>query len=407
MKDKIDIYPPSSGRAGQSFMTISNWTMRSRKRRFTLLALIALYLVFKLFKSNTSDSSTFRSVLYTGGNNTHAPSPEPPFSAKLPDGSEKQNPVGGSDSPLSESPKSSTFKPPKPVEEERNTTLAITTTVLKPGPTFTTWLDYHLRRFDLIIVFMDDPNERQKLERLVSGKPVVLLEGSAEAPEMKPATRLLVRQDTNNAAAIAYALTQNITWLLHIDIDELFFEDGDRSWANREDVGNFRFDNHEAVPSSRNITDFFEECTLFWINGKKTFMAYDNGKSAVRLSPEVVPMGPHRFGKFKGDDVTVKQPMILHYSTPTFESWVAKYKFYGDFPDYWEDDHTTNALTFMLESRDHVQKALATGNWEEARKFYDSLIPDAETRHTLFESGVLRQYMPFADIPKHEISKPH
>ena len=98
--------------------------------------------------------------------------------------------------------------------------------------------------------------------------------------------------------------------------------------------------------------------------------------------------------------------MILHYPTTSFESWVAKYTYYGDFPDYWEDDLTENKLTFMLESRDIVQKALATGDWKAAREYYNSLIPDPETRKQLLESGVLRQYQPFGD-DQQVISKPH
>ena len=38
-------------------------------------------------------------------------------------------------------------------------TIAIVTTIVNPGPSFPVWLDYHLRRFDLMMVFMDDPRE--------------------------------------------------------------------------------------------------------------------------------------------------------------------------------------------------------------------------------------------------------
>ena len=399
MKQQSNSHPQSSSCISQPCTTIYNWTIRNKKRRFILLAFIAVFLVFKLLNRGRPDLSTFDSTTYTGDENVHAPHPDPPLSVKLQkESSNKQIPIVDSGSHLSEPPIFPIRNVSKSTaDEEKGVTLAITTTVLKPGPTFPIWLDYHLRRFDLIIIFMDDPAERPSLERIVSGKPVVLFEGSTAAAEMKPATRLVVRQDKNNEVAVAYGLTQNITWLLHIDIDELFYEDGDQDWQNQEKIGQYRFHNHEAVPSPHNLANFFEECTFFWVNGQKRFMAYDNGKAAVRLSPDVVPWGPHNFGHYKGEDISVKRPMILHYSTPSFESWVAKYKHYGDFPDYWEDDYTKNGLEFMLESRDYVKEALATGDWQKAHKFYDSLIPDPETRESLLETGVLRQYRPLVE----------
>ena len=78
------------------------------------------------------------------------------------------------------------------------------------------------------------------------------------SPEMKPATRLVLRQDKNNETGIAFALSRNITWLLHIDIDEIFYEDGDRSWQYQENVGQYRFDNHESVPLSHICLQFLQ-----------------------------------------------------------------------------------------------------------------------------------------------------
>jgi hypothetical protein len=84
--------------------------------------------------------------------------------------------------------------------------------------------------------------------------------------------------------------------------------------------------------------------------------------------------------------------MILHYANPSFESWVAKYIFYGNFPDYWYGDpEQSNGLQFMLQSRDECRAALETGNWDNTRKFYYSMIPDEnETEEWVWRGELLR-----------------
>ena len=298
-------------------------------------------------------------------------------------------PHPGSSSPVDSAP-----------ERRRKTTLAIVTTILRPGPSFRTWLDYHLQHgTDLIIVFLDDPAERPSIERIVQGRRVVLLDGSKVASDMTPESRLILRQEENNNAGIAYALSRNITWLMHIDIDELFYEDGDQSWRDDEDVGEFSFLNHEAVPLRHESTNYFADCHLFKTNtGILPFMAYANGKSVVRLAPGVEELGPHEFWGYHGERKEVEKPMILHYANPSFESWVAKYKFYGNFSDYWRDDpDDPKDFPFMLESRDHLQAAEATGNWEAARNFYYSMIPDERDIEDLIQNGDLLIIDPFSD----------
>lgn len=272
------------------------------------------------------------------------------------------------------------------------------TTVLNPDPTFPVWLDYHLRRFSLIIVFLDDPSEQPLLERLVKGKPVVFFNGSTEWSDSTP-DRLILRQQANTNAALAYALTKNITWLLHIDIDELFYEDGDRSWENWDHVGSIQFINHEAVASPHEIVNFFEECTIFRLDGDGTpFMAYILGKSVVRVTPGAYATGPHLFEGYQGEKINVRVPMILHYPTPTFDRWVAKYKLYGNFSDLWFDDPDNPIIQFMATSRDLVHAAIASGNWDDARKFYYSWIPDNATTEQYLSEGEFRHITPLTDM---------
>jgi hypothetical protein len=274
--------------------------------------------------------------------------------------------------------------------------MAICTTVLNPAPSFAVWLDYHLQRADLMVIFMDDPQERPLFEAMTEGKPVLLLNGAADDADRTP-SGVMNRQNANTRVAINCALSRGISWLLHIDSDEIFYDSGDTSWRTLTNVGHVTFVNHEAVPLKHGMVDnCFTDCTLFKVNGRMEFSAYGNGKSAVRVTPEVRPCGVHLFTGYGGEHRNTQHPAILHYPSPTFEAWVAKFTHYGKFSNYWFDDaHQPISLRFMLESRDQVHAALDSGDWDAARRYFDAQIPDAATCRLLLQTGALRHYRPF------------
>ena len=284
-------------------------------------------------------------------------------------------------------------------------TMAVTTTAVNPGAMLKAWLEYHLHRFDFIMVFIDDPSERTLFEtirhELHNDTRIMLLDGYPDRSDMSP-SGVMNRQNSNTQVAVDIALQNNITWLLHIDSDELFYEpDGDRSWQTLEGVDHVTFLNHEAIPLAHKVTNPFLECTLFKVNGRLEFIAYGNGKSAVRLAPGVQSWGVHAFTGYNGEHIdmrehgTLQSPVILHYPNVCFESWVQKYKSYGRFSSFWFDDPTqVLTLTFMLESRDQLHKALENGKWEEAREFFNSMIPDREACERMLKKGDLRRYTP-------------
>jgi len=291
-----------------------------------------------------------------------------------------------------------------PIEPEKppvytNKSIAITTTVLHPDPTLPIWLDYHLRRADVILIFMDDPGERPIFERLIQGRTVVLFDGSDEAHHMTPESGIIYRQDANNARAIEFARSHNITWLMHIDPDELFYEEGDQSWETDSNLGHIRFTNHEAIFLPYEAVNFFTNCSVFRSdNQSETMLAYYFGKSAVRIAGDVASCGPHMFKGFEGEDRYVRRPMILHYPTPTFDRWVAKYTHYGNFSGNWYDDpNSPLGFPFMLGSRNHILAALASGNWDAARAYFNSHIPDPSTIERRVQTGDLLRICPFPD----------
>ncbi|CAN0233960.1 unnamed protein product [Ectocarpus sp. 6 AP-2014] len=141
------------------------------------------------------------------------------------------------------------------------------------------------------------------------------------------ATEVPARQSLNAEDALQRASTMGLDWLLHLDIDELFFTSEpsvqphfDR--LNELGVEQMTYANHEAVPLREEVTDYFREVrtfkvnhlllplshevaerTRFWrrrTNHGQYMLAYDNGKSAVRVLPDrVVPQSVHRWRTLK------------------------------------------------------------------------------------------------------------
>ncbi|KAF2222615.1 hypothetical protein BDZ85DRAFT_130176 [Elsinoe ampelina] len=263
--------------------------------------------------------------------------------------------------------------------------IALVTTGLAPGLGFSTWLAYYLQYVTLIIIYADSlSSQRQFADLIGQDLPVYVFLGSTKSPEMSPESRIMLRQDENLADAIDLLLhgplNYDISWLLHLDTDELlYFPSHPSTWdfdALSQGAPALHFSNYEAIPLSHPVTDPFRECTNFLLNSRENkFMAYGNGKSAVRLKPGIKPNGPHGFrgwGMRESErKVPAEQAVVLHYPTPDFESWKAKFQRYGKFPDYWYgDEKMPNRMEFMLRSRDVVARAEETGEWEEARGWF-------------------------------------
>ncbi|BCK57437.1 hypothetical protein [Nocardia wallacei] len=275
--------------------------------------------------------------------------------------------------------------------------LVICTTVLTPGPNYQTWIDYHLRRADLILIFMDDPGERPLFEPFAKHPKVILLPGH-ERSDLTP-SGLMDRINTNTQFVVNFAANHGIDWVMALDQDEILFDGGDTSWRSMPDVGHITFVNHEAVPVDHEVSNFYTECTLFRINGRSEFMAYGNGKSAVRATSGV-HAGAHDFSGYRGEHRIVEKPAILHYPNPTFDSWVTKFSNFTNFSDNWRDNPDDPIrLSFMLRSRDLVHAAIESGDWDEARAYFHSWIPDTDTREKLLTTGALQHFDPMAEQP--------
>jgi hypothetical protein len=294
---------------------------------------------------------------------------------------------------------------------------AIVTTLRDANLVIDSFIKYHLSiGFDCIFLFFDDPND-VSIKTAEKYPNVIVIRNDDALHRMWEKTRLygqdklirrfidtevMARQELNVEIAIGLALEKRIDWLLHLDIDELFYcptltvTQHFQTISDR-DVRRISYLNYEAIPERSDIEDFFKEVVLFkksplalsggWFNNtqlelvkampelpNRFFLFYGNGKSAARVNESLWPDGVH---SFRPADKTEKpeistDPLILHYPCCGFEHFWRKYKTLGHFPEKWFDeiDIAESGNTFHLEARDVVSR----NDRSAAKDFYEKRI---------------------------------
>lgn len=190
---------------------------------------------------------------------------------------------------------------------------------------------------------------------------------------------LTALQLSNMAVGLDLARSDGVRWLLHIDCDELFYPDkGDArehfALLDALSIGQARYINHEAIPERDEHDDYFAEITLFKRNGAEVppeifeslrpfwqrrghyFLAYDNGKCAVRTLPGVTPATVHgfRLPVVPLGRATLSSPSILHYPFTSFERYWTKFQRFGRFTSGELLGQSWNMPQFLGQSRDLV-----------------------------------------------------
>lgn len=261
--------------------------------------------------------------------------------------------------------------------------LALVSTVKSLTSTFLSWCDYHLKIFDKLFIWIDDPMELGS--PFVPADPRIEIALGAQIRSGSIHGDLMYRQDANASATVKICLASGIEWLCHLDSDELLFTSS-REQLEQEfepDCGQVRFSNHEAWPVWES-DNFFLECLTFKRNGKHAFNFYANGKAAVRCSSAVQALDAHRFTGFSGRSRWSSRFCVLHYPCATFKLWCEKYRTLGPFPDFWWDDrHLPIKLPFHLISRDLYAACLRMGDFSEAEQFFRRQLLTAAQRDAL------------------------
>lgn len=292
---------------------------------------------------------------------------------------------------------------------------AIVATVLAPGRSITSFVRYHLEiGFERFYLFFDDPADPDAaLVKHLPGVSVLRSDAALEARRRRLLGRarlapfldgpgrargapeaLMARQIGNAAIAIPLARRDGIAWLLHIDCDELFYPGPPAPGAATAHferlaacgVGRAHYTNHEAVCAAPEHGDPFREITLFkrnpsvlpeeallatadyWSRRGGYFLAYENGKSAVRAIEGAEPAGPHGFRLPPGElgSCHLALPAVLHYPYSGFERYWRKHARLGDFRGDSALGRPWEPPPFLLASRDLVRE----GRVEDARRLY-------------------------------------
>lgn len=256
--------------------------------------------------------------------------------------------------------------------DELGVKVGIVITVKDPGIEFDSWICYHLSiGFDKIYIFFDDPNDHYiNMVKRYSNYSVQVIPRSDRLLNRWKKTKVwenfrwwidvevMARQCLNAEIGLELALKDGISWLLHIDADELFYApDYNNIHEHFEQLHRQNFDqavylNYEGVPEQLESENFFKTITLFkqntitivsqtsydkyneWWDHKATyFTGYWTGKAAIRVSKDVYPLEVTRFYKKDEKRANFDGPIILHYINPTYSHTKKKYQTLGKFED--------------------------------------------------------------------------
>lgn len=196
---------------------------------------------------------------------------------------------------------------------------------------------------------------------------------------------VMVRQEYNAYLGSYFAKEIDIDWLLHIDIDELLYLNGNNLSQHllamqRKGLGGCIYTNYEAIPVQlhsdciyRSTTffkkNFFKRGTWFFSEEQREFIKnsswlsdfffnyYQNGKAAANIHNELVVEDVHAMwggGNRSLEFLSVDDPIILHFPVATIKEFKKKYKRLGNFADFWKGFLRAGKFidTFHLEARD-------------------------------------------------------
>jgi hypothetical protein len=277
---------------------------------------------------------------------------------------------------------------------------ALTSTVRFLDHTFTDWCYHHLRLFDYLIIYVDDPKELGSA-RIPRVDARIEVSVGAQFKRGSVQNTLMHRQDENALAAVRRCCELGIRWLCHLDADELLVtNESHLSWTSVDtDVGLIVFKNHEVCPVWE-ADNPFRDCSYFKLSGRVPFCYYVNGKAAVRVNPNVRPWAAHWFVEHVGRVETATWACVLHYSPATFERWLRKYRCLGPFGDHWYEDPTLPIMPFHTLSRDICANEGKSNQIEAARRFFGEFVWSEERLAEGLRSGIIQQFAPLADLPE-------
>ncbi len=358
------------------------------------------------------------------------------------------------------------------------------------------FIEYHLKiGFKHIYIFFDDENDHgiTNVKKIFNDDGITVIKNDgalklkwqANCPSYESLipyieNEVQARQRLNCELALRFAYKKRYDWLLHIDSDELFYTEKNDNIQSHfkslsdKNIGHMTYLNFEGVPeemhghinggsdigsSDMDRYDYFKNVTLFrkhhsivsmnqralesmkyWENRRnhgQYFIAYDIGKSAVRVMPNVECTNVHKFtilnskvsagtstsnainnnndaekidtsvvsssslkyctavldGRNLNIDNYCKMtdPVILHYVVCGLPWLKAKYDILGAFPNSWYGGKIPIAPSFHRDARDLILNKNNTNTI--VKRFYEKEIMLDKRQNTkeyndMIESGV-------------------
>ncbi|ADB36946.1 glycosyltransferase family 2 protein [Spirosoma linguale] len=283
---------------------------------------------------------------------------------------------------------------------------SIVTTLRNADATLDYFIAYHLSiGFDHLFLFFDDPDD-PGFARYEHNPAITVRRHDASLRRQWLRTRaasdyyvfadreVMARQVMNVDLALQMAQDAGIDWLLHIDADELFYTPNQSVSEHFTDLASqgicvARYLNHEAIPETDRIQNFFAEVSLFkrnretltqrqvnWLKSNLTkqtpyFSFYKNGKAAAVVSPNTYPDGVHEFESVKMPTLLTNGPYILHFPCCGFDHFLDKYRTLGWFPDRWFE--CGKAIEQIIPVHSWSRDVVQTGDMERIKAFYNQL----------------------------------
>jgi hypothetical protein len=192
---------------------------------------------------------------------------------------------------------------------------------------FDTWIEYHLSiGIDYIFLEVEDTPELKIITDKYSN---VIANFINDSDKKDNYWTLIDRQRLFFEKVKRLSLSLNLQWLIHSDADELLCCSKPLKQILSEVQSKYdtvHFDNYEAVYLNDSCENVFYQTNTFRYKNK---LSYANGKSAVRLSENSQWSGPHKFGGNRLD-IKPRIAVILHFESPTFDSWYEKFSTSSD-----------------------------------------------------------------------------
>ncbi|MCK8495291.1 glycosyltransferase family 2 protein [Spirosoma sp. RP8] len=302
---------------------------------------------------------------------------------------------------------------------------SLVTTLRNADTTLDYFINYHLSiGFDHLFLFFDDPDDKGFI-RYEHHPSITAIKHDTVLRNLWLQTRsaidnyafadreVMARQVMNVDLALQMAQEAGIDWLLHIDVDELFYSPNQSVWEHFNELSSrgisvARYFNHEANPETDCIQNYFGEVSLFkrnretltkyqsnWLLNNLNsltpyFNFYKNGKSAAITNSSTLPDGVHGFESINESVLLTNGPFILHFPCCGFDHFLAKYRTLGQFSDKWFNcgEVIEHIIPVHSWSRDVVQ----TNDIARIKAFYDQIfihkvehVKDAALQAGVFE----------------------